>query len=182
MLHCTNRELYSSVHIKGSSVKSGRIGRLSLALDATGIARHRAVALVHLLAIFTRHRFHDNKIYSRVSTSANLNLSIILSEPTHPRSLAKKCRKTFSTSTSQGFKLAYSISDTLLAKNTIKLLGIEEVHHNGKKIDKPTPTTPLCVATPQTQPMIFGTAIPHVQHKNKKLNPELSIRHAIGET
>ena len=50
--------------IEGGSVYSGRVGRRPLTLDAAGVAGDGAVALVHLLAIWTRHRLQDNQIYS----------------------------------------------------------------------------------------------------------------------
>ena len=68
----THRELYSSVYIKSCSVEPGRVGRLSLALDAARIAGHRAVPLVHLLAVFAHHSLHHHKVDCWVSRSANL--------------------------------------------------------------------------------------------------------------
>jgi hypothetical protein len=91
----TNRELYSPVDVKSSRIESGRVGWLPLALDATGVARHRAVALVDLLAILTHHRLHNNKVYCRVCTSANLDKSTdIARQP----STSISCSKVVSTS------------------------------------------------------------------------------------
>ena len=68
----TYRELNSPVSIESSCVESCWVGRLSLALDSTGIARHCAVGLKLFGTIMASHCFHDDKVDCWVSRSPNL--------------------------------------------------------------------------------------------------------------